>query len=244
GLTYKGINDNGYSEYINKKDGTILVYIPAGDFIMGNNDGWEREQPEHKVYLDGYYLSKYEITNKQYKKFCDETGREYPGDLNPYAMDNYFTGYPDYPVDVTWSEAKAYCDWAGLKLPTEAQWEKSAKGTDERKYPWGNRDPDSLLANFGWIYIDGNDGYSYTSPVGAFPAGKSPYGLMDMAGNVSEWCNDWYGYYRSQEQRNPMGPNSGKHKVSRGGAWHNNCGNLRTCMRYYSESSGIRPALY
>ena len=216
---------------------------------MGSNDGDSNERPVHTVYLDGYYISKYEITNAQYKKFCDETGRGYPKDPGYSGMSNYFTNYPNYPVvNVNWNDAKAYCDWAGLKLPTEAQWEKGARGTDARKYPWGNDEPGTDRAN----YSGRSDGYKYTSPIGYYPKGQSPYGLMDMAGNVWEWCNDWYdaNYYSGSPSSNPRGPSSGTNKVLRGGSW-NNIGNYIRCAdrsginpsSIYNDG-GFRPALY
>ena len=216
---------------------------------MGSNDGGDDEDPVHTVYLDGYYISKYEITNKQYKQFCDATGRDYPDDPGFNGMSNYFTNYPDYPVvEVSWHDAKAYCDWAGLKLPTEAQWEKGARGTDARKYTWGNSDSGTNKAN----KLGSSDGYKYTSPVGSYTNGQSPYGLMNMAGNVMEWCNDRYDsdYYSSSQSSNPKGPSSGKYPVIRGGSWGNPDFILRCAYRYwfypsfYCSSIGFRPALY
>jgi serine/threonine-protein kinase len=139
----------------------------------------------------------------------------------------------DHPVtDVSWEDANAYCNWLSkkkglnFKLPTEAQWEKAARGTDGRKYPWGKNEPDETLANFGWKF-------DKTSPVGSYPNGASPYGLLDMAGNVWEWCSDWYGddYYKNSPKDNPTGPKIGTSRVVRGGCWVSDAGSLRCAGR-------------
>ena len=168
--------------------------------------------PEHEVYLDEYYIDKFEVTNKQYS-LCVNAGEC----SLPEIKDFYnYTNYENQPVVyVDWEQAKTYCKWAERDLPSEAQWEKAARGTDKRIYPWGNEEPNENLANF---YL--------TSPksifeVGSFPDGKSPYGVMDMAGNVWEWVNDWYGddYYSETKNKikNPQGPKSGDSHVFRGG---------------------------
>ncbi|HAV93221.1 TPA: hypothetical protein DCW38_08610 [candidate division WOR-3 bacterium] len=238
-FTFIRVNDKGYYEYKNEKDGSVLIYIPAGEFTMGSESGESDEKPVHKVYLDGYYIMKYEVTNKQYKKFCDETGRSYPSDPGYSGMSSYFTNYPDYPVvEVSWNDAKAYSKWAGLRLPIEAEWEKAARGTDSRTYPWGNGDPGTNRCN----YDPGNyteDGYKYTSPIGSYENGRSPYGCYDMAGNVWEWCSDWYGnnYYRDSEYRNPKGPSSGDYRVIHGGSWDNGAYGIRSALRGYGTPS-------
>ncbi len=260
---YLGKNNRGYKEYKNEKDGSILVYIPAGEFTMGSNDGDDDEKPMHTVYLDGYYISKYEITNKQYKQFCDETVREYPKDPEEFTgINNYFSSYPNYPVvEVSWNDAVAYCDWAGLRLPTEAEWQKGARGTDGRKYPWGNSEPNGSQCNYddkslskyydyNWIDKNVNDGYAFTSPVGNYSSGASPYGLMDMSGNVWEWVNDWYGedYYSVSPKSNPKGPSSGSSRVLCGGSWLNPDYSIRSSYRNYNiptycwRNCGFRPA--
>ena len=216
GLNYLTINAQGFKEFLNERDSSILIEIPAGSFIMGSNDDKDRK-PVHEVYLDKYFIGKYEVTNSQYKKYCDATGYPYPEDAKYSGMTAYFINYPNYPVvNVSWNEAKAYCDWACLRLPTEAEWEKASRGTDGRNYPWGNSwDASKCIKN---IYEKGNQN---TSPVGSIPAGISPYGVYDMAGNVWEWCNDWYGekYYQSSPCRNPTGPSSGSYRVLRGSSW-------------------------
>ncbi len=199
-LVELGKNEQGFMEYLNLKDGSILVFVPEGKFFMGQDDPVEfidyDESPMHTVYLDGYLIGKYEVTNKQYKKFCDETGHPYPPDPGFENMPDYFMNYPNYPVvNVSWRDAAAYCKWAGLRLPTEAEWEKASRGTDGRKYPWGDSEPTGKECNYAdasidcaWSDRDVNDGYEYTAPVGSFPQGASPYGCMDMAGNVWERC--------------------------------------------------------
>jgi formylglycine-generating enzyme required for sulfatase activity len=163
------------------------------------------EKPAHQVKLDGYWIYKNEVTVGQYKQFCAATGRTMPN------LDSDFSG-DDHPVvNVTWFDAVAYCRWAGVRLPTEAQWEKAARGTDGRIYPWGNV----------WDKDKANADGDQTTPVGSFPKGASPYGCLDMAGNVWEWCQDWYGsdYYASSPASNPTGPASGDKRVLRGGSW-------------------------
>lgn len=221
-------------EITNPKDGSILIVIPAGSFSMGSNES-DDEKPIHTVYLDKYYIGKYLVTNAQYKKFCDATGHSQPPESDPRisGMKNYFTAYPNYPVvNVSWFDAKAYCEWAGLRLPTEAEWEKAARGTDGRKYPWGNSWDSNKCNNGG-----NGDGYTNVSSVGSFPSGVSPYGVYDMAGNVWEWCNDWYGenYYGSSPSSNPTGPSSGIDRVLRGGSWWDNAESCRSAFRSKSD---------
>ena len=162
------------------------------------------ETPQHKVYLDDYWIYKTEVTVAQYRKFCQATGRQMPG-LPDWSKD-------DHPVvNVSWEDAAAYAQWAGAALPTEAQWEKAARGTDARVYPWGNE----------WDGAKCVNSTQSTKPVGGIPAGASPYGCLDMAGNVWEWCADWYdaGYYKNAPARNPTGPATSTSRVLRGGSW-------------------------
>jgi formylglycine-generating enzyme required for sulfatase activity len=190
-----------------------MIYIPSGKFMMGANDGNDNEKPLHEVDLDGYWIGKYEVTFAQYDRYCGETGKENPGDEG--------WGRENRPViNVSWDDAAAYCRWlsqkTGLKfqLPTEAQWEKAARGSRGFQYPWGN-DFDKTKCNSYESRLD------KTMPVGSFPSGKSPYGCMDMAGNVWEWCADWYDndYYKNSPSKNPPGPAHGSARVLRGGSW-------------------------
>ena len=222
-------------EIRNPKDGSILIEIPAGSFIMGRDSGESDAKPAHTVYLNKYYIGKYEVTVGQFRKFVKSTGYRTNAEMYP-KNDKYVLGYllpelrgtwkkplfSEYSnrpynqsdncpvVCVTYWDAKAYCDWAGLRLPTEAEWEKAARGTDERSYPWGNECyiNNCNHGNLEYSGFDDSDGYLYTSPVGSFPSGVSPYGAHDMAGNVGELCSDWYerDYYSQSPLNNPTGP--------------------------------------
>lgn len=192
-----------------------MVYVPAGEFIMGSNDGDDSEWPEHKVYLDGYWIYKYEVTVAQYRKFCRATGRKMP-DAPRWGWRD------DHPiVNVSWDDVTAYAKWAGARLPTEAEWEKATRGTDGRRFPWGNEwDKSRCTYNLG-----------SPVPVGRYPSGASPYGCMDTSGNVWEWCADWHqaDYYKNAARNNPRGPYSGRHRVLRGGSWNNDYYNYFRC---------------
>jgi formylglycine-generating enzyme len=193
---------------VNPKDGSVMVTIPSGKFIMGSNDGGSEAEPAHTVYLDTYEIGKYEVTVAQFRKFCKATGRKMPKAPDWGWKD-------DHPmVNVTWEDAKAYCEWAGGRLPTEAQREKAARGGDGRKYPWGSTWDRKKCANTELALTS-------TARVGSYPSDASPYGCMDMAGNVYEWCADRYSdhYYKASPPQNPKGPASGMLRVLRGGAW-------------------------
>ena len=207
--------------------GIVMVYIPACAFTMGSNDvdAYDNEKPEHKVHLDGYWIGKYEVTFEQYDKYCIDTGKEKPKDEG--------WGRGNRPViNVSHNEMTAYCRWLNKKtglnfsLPTEAQWEKAARGTDGRTYPWGNTFDKSKCNSW-------ESGLESTTPVGSYPAGASPYGLMDMAGNVWERCADRYdkNYYEKSPAKNPTGPVHGKFRVVRGGHWIRGAWSLRATMR-------------
>ena len=186
-------------------DGMTLLYVPEGEFTMGSSNGNSNEKPAHQVYLDAFWIDKTEVTFDMYS-LCIESG-----DCEKPAAVSY--SHNDLPMDsVTWYQANAYCTWAGRRLPTEAEWEKAARGTDQRIYPWGNYEPNSNVLNMNQ--------YGPAS-VGGFLEGASPFYALDMAGNVWEWVNDWYDeiYYRNSPRANPEGSTAGVSKVIRGGSW-------------------------
>ena len=240
-------NKNGYWE-ADYGEGIIMVYIPEGTFKMGSSD-YDDEKPPHDVYLDGYWMGKTEVTMGQYKRFISETDHI----SLPSWASKYSPGDNHPVVGVSWDDAVAYCKWlsnkkeAKFKLPTEAQWEKAARGTDSFKYPWGNHEPfyngkwyANYAAHDNWDKR-GADGFEYNAPVGSYPAGASPYGLLDMAGNAWEWCDDWYksDYYKEKDsqKKNPTGPNNGPYRVIRGGGWYYYARSLRCSNRYYDMPS-------
>ena len=213
-LDYRSVADRTQGTIAqNPIDGAEMIFIPEGEFLMGSdkskdNLAYNDELPQRKVYLDGYWIYKHEVTVARYRKFCQATGKQMPKSPGWGWQDNH-------PIlNVTWHDAVAYCKWAGVELPTEAQWEKAARGTDGRIYPWGDKWDASKCNNY-------NTGPKQTTPVGSYPQGDSPYGVMDMSGNVYEWCADWYDgkYYASAPNRNPQGPSSGQTRVLRGGSW-------------------------
>lgn len=235
-LFFSSLAEEGKTTIIGK-DGVQMALIPAGEFLMGTpipegQGGEFDEYPQHSVYLDAFYIDKYEVTNAQYQKFMETTGHAAPA----YWNDDKFNK-PNQPVvGVSWFDAEAYCKWANKRLPTEAEWEKAARGTDGRKYPWGHEAPNAE----GMWRANHNpgdktaDGFEYTAPVGSFPAGASSYGVMDMAGNVWEWVADWYrgNYYKDSPKNNPKGPNSGLVRGLRGGSWDNSSYVIRAALRY------------
>jgi formylglycine-generating enzyme required for sulfatase activity len=192
--------------------------VPAGDFWVGVDGmmGLEDERPRHKVWLDAFSLDRYEVTTKHYARFLAATGRQAPWQWESVNLDIH----GDRPViGVDWTDAEAYCRWAGKRLPTEAEWEKAARGTDGRLYPWGNQVPTAELANFA---VGARFSYSQAlMPGGKYEKAQGPYGHYDLAGNVWEWVQDWYdgSYYERSPERNPTGPEEGQFKVLRGGAW-------------------------
>lgn len=203
-------------------DGMVMVYVPAGNFLMGLNDSDEYAldslKPQHTVYLDAFWIDKIEVTNAPYRTCFDAGSCKEPGCWN----DHYYNA-PDQPVIcVSWKQAQTYCEWAGARLPAEAEWEKAARGTDARLYPWGDQRPDCSKANFYWRSTPEGDGWCAGRPSTAGPiVGASPYGALDMAGNVREWVADWYDedYYAASPAQNPSGPTSGRYKVIRGGSY-------------------------
>jgi formylglycine-generating enzyme required for sulfatase activity len=228
----------------NPVDGATLVCVPAGEFNMGSEDGSSDERPVHSVYLDAFWIYETEVTNAMYAVFLNAEGNHFEGgvawldagdgdvqihqDNGAWRAD---TGYGEHPaIEVSWYGAAAYCRWAGARLPTEAEWEKAARGTEGNTYPWGDS-WDGTLANASGA----EDGHSRTSPVRAFPGGSSPYGALDMTGNVWEWVVDRYGrdYYQNSPDENPTGPKTGRFRVNRGGSWHINPRHLRVANRHF-----------
>jgi len=227
----------------NLKDGAEMVWVPAGDFLMGSVDAdieelirrrpklraslFDDEKPQHKVYLDGYWIYKYTVTAGQYRKYCAETGRKMPEQPDWSTV--------DHPVvNVTWYDASAYAQWAGAQLPTEAQWEKAARGTDGRRYPWGDLWNEEMCNNFSDTNAIGKGYHGLcATPGGSYPACVSPYGAQDMAGNVWEWCQDIYdkNYYANSPATNPTGPEKGEFRVLRGGAWGSSSITVRSACR-------------
>ncbi|MBI5789811.1 MAG: SUMF1/EgtB/PvdO family nonheme iron enzyme [Candidatus Schekmanbacteria bacterium] len=203
-----------------------MIFIPKGEFGMGSANGLlPHESPKHAVSLEGFYIDKHEVSNAQYAGFMKATRRNPPA----FWHDNDLNK-PDQPVvGVSWNDAMAYAKWTGKRLPTEAEWEKAARGFDGRIYPWGHDKSRELANGAGKA-----DGYLFTAPVSSLAAGASPYGVLNLAGNVWEWCADWYGknYYADSPSENPPGPASGKLKVLRGGAWDSGDDSLRTTNRY------------
>jgi len=233
------VTEDEKSSIVSSIDGAEMLKVAAGDFLMGSDDGESDEKPLHKVTLEDYYIYKYAVTNSMYCNFLNairidesvvDKWLEIEDDHCHIYVDNgvYRVNdeYGDYPVVcVSWYGADAYSRWAGKKLPTEAEWEKSARGTDGRLYPWGSEWDENKCAH---CYSSGK-----VLPVGSYPHGISPCGLMDMSGNVWEWCSDWYDkdYYTNRPDESPFGPASGEEKVIRGGSWKNDSRSCRCANR-------------
>jgi formylglycine-generating enzyme required for sulfatase activity len=250
-----------------ERDGMVL--IPSGEFLMGGTDDGissDDERPQRMVFVGAFWMDRYEVTNARYKQFVDATDHPAPANPNPdftlWFHGGFFPGIEEHPVvNIDWQDALAYCQWISKRLPTEAEWEKAARGTDGRRYPWGN-EWDHKKANSASYWagrtIEFKDGAEWkafwmtgegariskargirgevlTLPVGSFPEGASPYGLFDMAGNASEWVMDWYEpyYYLKAPASDPKGPNGVLLKGVRGGSWLKPAKSLRTTDRDY-----------
>jgi formylglycine-generating enzyme required for sulfatase activity len=223
----------GIGSTMTGKNGMTLLYVPAGEFTMGSEDGSDDEKPVHTVSLEAFWIDQTEVTNAMFADFINEQGNQIEGDVtwvdagdsdvrihlegDIWKADE---GYAEHPViEVSWHGANAYCSWADRRLPTEAEWEKAARGTDERVYPWGNDALSNSLLNYNNVIGD-------TTEVGNYPAGASPYGALDMAGNVWEWVDDWYDAYPGNTESNSY---FGKtYRVLRGGSWGDNVFNVRS----------------
>jgi eukaryotic-like serine/threonine-protein kinase len=223
------------------KDGMPQVYVPAGEFTMGSSksidpQAAEGEIPLHSVYLDEYWIDMTEVTNSQYA-LCVADGGACSKPMDSGLIDN--NQYLNYPVVlVSWQQAVDYCAWTGGRLPTEAEWEKAARGPDGRIYTWGNTFDGTLLNycdincnNTDWKDSSFDDGYVELAPVGEYPGGASVYGALDMSGNAYEWVADWYAPYGKLPQSNPTGPASGEEHIIRGGSWGDDRGHVRTAIR-------------
>jgi formylglycine-generating enzyme required for sulfatase activity len=243
-------------------DGMAMVHVPAGEFEMGSDDDevdcalelcsacgipcteqdFEKEQPVHPVALDSFWIDRTEVTNAQYRQ-CVEAGACGPHSKTGSATrESYYddSACDDYPVIwIAGRDARAYCEWVGARLPTEAEWEYAARGPEGRIFPWGNEFDGTRLnycdanCELGWADETVDDGYADTAPVGSFPAGASWCGALDMAGNVREWVADWYDpeYYSRSPSQNPIGPEQSVNQVMRGGSWDASPYEVRSAMR-------------
>jgi len=258
-LTPTNITEPGSGETrIREIDGMEQAYIPESSFMMGSTDeeiDWaisqpwcpgcirewfKDEQPVHEVYLDAYWIDKYEVSNAQYAQcvvagVCDPPEFNFLSTQTSYYENPEFANYP--VVYVSWFDAQYYCSWAEGRLPTEAEWEFAARGSDGRIYPWGSK-LDASKVNycdsncpFEWKDTAANDGYEYTAPVNSFITGANPFGVLNMGGNVYEWVADWIGEYTGETQQNPVGSIDREFRVLRGGSWHHDPWTLRAADR-------------
>lgn len=210
------------------QDGSTLVWVPGGKFSMGSLD-YSSERPPHHVQLRPFWMGQTVITNRMYDRFRAETGHRQAD----FSNEELYNGDNQPIVGVDYSDAVAYCQWAGGRLPTEAEWEFAARGTDGRTYPWGNEEPDRTRTVYGLVYGKGGKAAS----VGSHPGDVSPFGLLDMAGNVLEWCSDWGADYQvgsEKPQANPGGASQGTNRIMRGGCWVYQAESLRATTRFFS----------
>lgn len=224
-----------------------MVEIPAGPFIRGTTNGGFDEQPQRTIYLDAFSIDRYEVTNFQYQQFVTATGHRKSGPPSRYAKSiGRMRGVNQPVVYVSWDDATEYCRWKGKRLPSEAEWEKAMRGIDGRLWPWGNQEKPN---GANWARVQ--DGHEVTAPVGTFQTDRSPFGVMDGAGNVMEWVSDWYGetYYKDSQERNPPSPEFGTYRVLRGGGYTTTGGDIRVTSRskmmpdFRDETIGFRCAI-
>lgn len=217
---------------VSQQDGMTLIFVPAGKFMMGSNNGKLDEKPVHEVFLDTFWIDQTEVTNGMYAECVGKGSCVPPVNRESHTHLTYYGNpeFDNYPVVyVDWNMARAYCEWAGRRLPTEAEWEKAARGDDQRTYPWGNEIPNNDLVNYNGAVGD-------TTKVGKYSNGASPYGVLDMAGNVWEWVADYYdsGYYYKSSSVNPMGPTRAgikNYRVLRGGSWNGTSNLIYSSLR-------------
>jgi len=206
-----------------------MILIPEGVFTRGSDGGGFDEKPEQEIYLDAFYVDKYEVTVKAYNIFRRNAAYVKPS--FPFLQgDEKVLETPTFPVvGVSWYDSVNYCKWAGKRLLTEAEWEKASRGTHGLKFPWSNKFLEKRANLSGKA-----DGFEFMAPVGSFPMGRSVYGVYDMSGNVSEWVLDIYDqfYYQSAPMMNPTGPEEGKNRVYRGGSWDSRSVDIRTSKRF------------
>lgn len=219
------------------------VHVPAGEFIMGAADtdaqATPDEKPQHKVTLDAFLIGKYEVTNAQYHAFVKATGHRLPENCcdpkyHLWQGNVMIAGVEDLPaINVSWDDAVAFCKWSGGRLPTEAEWEKAARGTDGRLYPWGNEPPSGNRANYSFDPVSMWDGPASLAKKDQYEFGRSSYGVYEMSGNVWEWVQDWYDadYYKTSPASNPKGPEKGEARIIRGASWRNTADMIRSSNR-------------
>jgi formylglycine-generating enzyme required for sulfatase activity len=231
-----------------------MIFIPPGEFVMGNDKGSIDEKPAHKVNLKAFLIDKYEVTNRQYAE-CVRAGQcQPPQKLASFTQEHYFDNplFENYPVIyVNWSMAQNFCAWRGARLPTEAEWEKAARGKGDTLFPWGDKFECSRgnfddETQFDAFVVEGGpncDGFVEAAPVGSFPSGASSYGVEDLAGNVWEWVSDWYAenYYKNSSRNDPTGPAGGQFHVLRGGSWSLEPDAVRTTNRFFFGDNNINP---
>jgi formylglycine-generating enzyme required for sulfatase activity len=224
-----------------------MVTIPAGPFVRGTTSGGFDEQPQRTVYLDTFSIDRHEVTNYQYQQFVLATGHRKAGPPSRYAKSiGKMRGTNQPVVYVSWDDATEYCQWKGKRLPSEAEWEKAMRGSDGRLWPWGDQEKPN---GANWARVQ--DGYDVTTRVGTFQTDKSPYGVMDGAGNVMEWVADWYqeAYYKDAPEKNPSSPEYGTYRVMRGGSYTTTGADLRITSRskmvpdFRDETIGFRCAI-